>query len=117
MTDTAAPGAGAVAVRRIGLPSDDGEFMPARGKALAQGEIEVIRAWVLQGANWPDPWEPDRHWSYVKPGRPALPGVGDSAWPRNEIDRFVLARLERGEAVPALTAVQRRIVEDFATRR
>jgi len=27
------------------------------------------------------------------------------------------ARLERGEAIPALTAVQRRIVEDYATRR
>ena len=36
-----------------------------------------------------------RHWSYVKPHRPELPNIGDKAWPRNAIDHFILARLER----------------------
>ncbi len=36
-----------------------------------------------------------RHWSFVTPQAAARPDVAKEAWPRNEIDRFVLARLER----------------------
>ncbi len=42
-----------------------------------------------------------QHWAYVKPVRTALPAVKQVAWPRNEIDRFVLARLEREGLKPA----------------
>ncbi len=45
-----------------------------------------------------------QHWAYVKPVRPALPAVKLAAWPRNEIDRFVLARLEREGLTPAPAA-------------
>lgn len=34
------------------------------------------------------------HWAFKPPTRPALPTVKDQAWPRNPVDRFVLARLE-----------------------
>ena len=34
------------------------------------------------------------HWSFIAPVRPQLPAVQDSAWLRNPIDDFVLARLE-----------------------
>src|SRR5207253_1554519 len=37
-------------------------------------------------------WE--QHWSFVKPVRLPLPRVNNTAWPRNPIDRFILARLE-----------------------
>lgn len=37
----------------------------------------------------------DRHWAYVRPERPAIPEVREAAWPKNAIDDFVLARLER----------------------
>src|SRR4029077_1090612 len=36
-----------------------------------------------------------KHWSYVKPTRPALPQVNDKSWPKNAIDNFILARLAR----------------------
>jgi hypothetical protein len=56
---------------------------------LAPREIEQIRAWIEQGAEW------QKHWSLIAPERPALPPVEDRSWPRNPIDHFVLARLER----------------------
>ncbi|HEY9230726.1 MAG TPA: DUF1549 domain-containing protein, partial [Blastocatellia bacterium] len=37
----------------------------------------------------------NKHWAYVKPIWPAIPSVRNATWPRNAIDRFVLARLER----------------------
>src|SRR5437870_393252 len=35
------------------------------------------------------------HWAFVGPVRPPLPPVDHQNWPRNEIDLFVLGRLER----------------------
>ncbi|HWB10248.1 MAG TPA: DUF1553 domain-containing protein [Pirellulales bacterium] len=71
--------------------NDPDELMPppASGKKLSQHEIDVITQWIREGANY------EGHWSYVKPVRAELPAVQDVAWPRNGIDRFLLARLER----------------------
>ena len=41
------------------------------------------------------------HWAWQAPQRPAVPAVKDSAWPRNEIDRFILAKLENQGLTPA----------------
>ena len=40
------------------------------------------------------PTQPKAHWAFVAPHQPALPAVHDPAWGRNDIDRFVLAKLE-----------------------
>src|SRR5207237_169341 len=55
---------------------------------------------IDQGADWPQmatiaSAEQKTHWAYVKPVRPELPVINDRAWPRNAIDYFVLARLEK----------------------
>ena len=44
--------------------------------------------------------QPD-HWAFVPPTRPEPPGVVDRSWPRNPIDRFILAGLEAFEVEPA----------------
>ena len=44
------------------------------------------------------------NWAYVKPVRPELPNVKHSHWPRNSIDFFILARLEKEKLKPALEA-------------
>ena len=62
---------------------------PESEKSLTSGQVELIRLWIEQGARW------DEHWAFVAPRRPAVPDVVDVAWPRNAIDRFVLARLEK----------------------
>ena len=51
-------------------------------------EIDLIQRWIEQGARW------EKHWSFIPPRRAALPEVRNRAWPRNEIDFFVLERLE-----------------------
>ncbi|HET6573086.1 MAG TPA: DUF1549 domain-containing protein, partial [Fimbriiglobus sp.] len=82
-------------VRRV-RADEPGEVMPPpkTGKKLTPHEIEVLTAWVRQGAPYAE------HWSYVKPQRPQLPTVKDTSWPRNGIDHFILARLEREELKP-----------------
>ena len=52
-------------------------------------EIELIRRWIEEGAQW------QKHWSFIPPERPPLPPVTNKEWPRNPIDSFVLARLAR----------------------
>ena len=41
------------------------------------------------------------HWAFVPPARPALPAVKDKAWVKNEIDAFILARLEQAGLKPS----------------
>lgn len=62
---------------------------------LADAEIELIRHWIEQGAEW------EGHWSFIAPKRPALPPVGDARWPRNAIDHFLLGRLDREGLTPS----------------
>lgn len=75
---------------------DPDERMPpaSSGKTLTKSEIELLRRWVAQGADFAE------HWSYVKPTRPELPAVKQQSWPRNEIDYFILARLEKEGLTP-----------------
>jgi len=62
-------------------------------KPLSADQIAVLRRWIEEGAAW------SSHWSFEPPHKPALPHVKKSAWCCNEIDRFILARLE-SEGVP-----------------
>jgi hypothetical protein len=45
-----------------------------------------------------------KHWAFIQPSRPALPAVRNTQWPRNAIDYFVLARLEKERIAPAAEA-------------
>ncbi len=71
---------------------------PDTGKKLSAQEIGLLKKWIKQGAEY------SQHWSYVKPVRATLPKVGGKSWPKNAIDHFVLARLEREKLKPALEA-------------
>ncbi len=77
---------------------DPASVMPPKGERLSAEQIGLIRAWIDQGANWPEAAVASRtkseHWAFQKPVRPDLPEVKNTAWPRNPIDRFILARLE-----------------------
>ena len=76
-------------IRRISS-EDESERMPPKksGKTLSNEQIELIKRWIAQGAEY------QPHWAYVAPKRHPLPEVKDSAWPKSWIDRFLLARLE-----------------------
>ena len=76
---------------------DPDELMPPpeSGKKLTARQVELLTRWIAEGAKWQE------HWAYVKPERPPIPEVKNKKWPRNEIDRFVLARLEKEGLKPS----------------
>ncbi len=79
---------------------DPEEIMPPKGEALSDKEIDILTAWIEQGANWPDePVSKDgrrvsSHWAFQPVKRYQPPTVKQKDWPRNDIDRFILAKLE-----------------------
>jgi mono/diheme cytochrome c family protein len=77
--------------------SDEAMRMPPAdsGRKLSPAEIELLTEWIRQGAHW------QQHWSFVTPTRPALPTVKNTAWPKNAIDYFVLAKLEAENLQPS----------------
>ncbi|MGB7344613.1 MAG: PSD1 and planctomycete cytochrome C domain-containing protein [Pirellulaceae bacterium] len=96
------------------IASDDADLAmppPNSGKSLSQQEIELLRQWIQQDAPYQE------HWAFTKPNRPPLPKVKHKGWPRNNIDRFVLANLESKSLAPAPPAdpetLARRITLDL----
>ena len=77
--------------------TDPGEIMPPpkSNRKLTGEQKEILRRWVDQGAVW------GKHWAYETPIRPALPSVRNIAWPRNSLDYFILARLEKEGLAPS----------------
>src|SRR3989442_11749984 len=77
--------------------SDEDDRMPPlkTGKKLTQAQIESLRRWIAQGAPYA------RHWAYARPARPPLPEVKNKRWPRNPIDQFILARIDRAGLQPS----------------
>jgi hypothetical protein len=43
----------------------------------------------------------DQHWAFTAPSRPPVPTVANKAWPRNAVDHFILARLEKEALKPS----------------
>ena len=83
-------------VRRIASEDEMMRMPPASSThKLTPQEIETLSAWVKQGATW------QAHWAFRAPVRPALPAVRNRAWPKNEIDSFVLARMEAEGLAPS----------------
>ena len=85
--------AGASAVVRMISHADPADRMPKDDDPLSESDIDLIRRWIDQGANW------ERHWAYDVPVRPEPPV--DDSWVRSPIDAFVLARLDEADLVPA----------------
>ena len=94
-----------ILIHRI-LGLDNQKRMPVNAAPLSDEHVRILRAWIDQGAKWPDNASfaggvEDKHWSFVKPVRPQLPKVQDEKWCRNPIDYFVLARLEKEGLKPS----------------
>ena len=80
--------------------------MPMGKDPLPADQIQIVRAWIDQGADWPDgvgtaSAEIKKHWAYVPPKRSELPKVSNASWVANPIDRFVLARLDKEKLAPS----------------
>jgi hypothetical protein len=88
--------------------------MPPK-KALAPQQVADIEAWVKAGAPWPQEGgakvvtkkvfdlqqRRQEHWCWQPVVNSPAPAVKDSAWPRTDADRFILAKLEEKGLKPA----------------
>ncbi|HEV3023277.1 MAG TPA: DUF1549 domain-containing protein, partial [Pirellulales bacterium] len=88
--------------------SGDIEKMPPERPPLSDAEIALLKSWIDQGAAAPADDVPAasrnaaaKHWSFQPLAHPPLPAVANSAWVRNPIDAFVLARLEAEGLTPS----------------
>ncbi|MDZ4288910.1 MAG: DUF1549 domain-containing protein, partial [Prosthecobacter sp.] len=103
--------------------SEDSAMPPK--KKLPANVIADLEAWVRMGA--PDPrsldtvaavqvktaidWNKARDWWSLRPlVAPPRPMVKDNAWPANDVDRFVLARMEQAGLKPAGEADKRALI-------
>ncbi|MEA3208718.1 MAG: hypothetical protein QOE70_1775 [Chthoniobacter sp.] len=105
------------------LTDDPDDHMPSKktGKVLKPQQIELLRRWISEGAEY------QGHWSFIKPERPAVPSIADGGlriadwekrepargaalrkeqgrleqWARNPIDQLILDRLLREGLAPS----------------
>lgn len=68
---------------------------PQTGHKLTEHQIATLKRWIDEGAQW------NEHWAFIAPKRPELPAVKQTAWPRNPVDHFILAKLEKEGLKPA----------------
>ncbi len=96
--------------------------MPPTGR-LKPEEVAVLTKWVELGAPWPaetaaaaiDPGGFDlearkAHWSFQPIRSVPPPAVQNTAWPADDVDRFILARLEAESLQPAADADKRTLL-------
>lgn len=88
--------------------------MPPKYK-LSDAEIDILEDWISMGA--PDPrtqpvvaaakpsgidWEKAKnHWSLQPVKKPVAPAVKDAAWAKDDLDKFILAKIEAAGIKPA----------------
>ncbi len=77
---------------------------PESNRNLKPEQIELLRQWIQQGAVY------QKHWAFESPVRPDSPVVKNSAWVRNDIDRFILATLESKGLEPSPEASRETLI-------
>jgi len=92
--------------------------MPRDSDPLTESQIADLTTWIRNGVAWPEEKIPsyigrDRakyetlrqsHWSWQPLTEPSVPDVADASWPQGEVDRFVIAKLEKEKLAPVADA-------------
>ena len=105
--------------------------MPKEGSLLTDAEVAGLTAWIKDGAAWPREVIPPNlgkiradyvalrtnHWAWQPLTRPQVPVVANDSWSRDNIDRFILAKLKSKDLVPGAdadrTTLIRRVTYDL----
>lgn len=92
-------------IRRI-LSTDDDERMPPPDskKQPTDAQKATLQRWVEQGARWAT------HWAYVPPAKAAPPKVKHESSVLNQVDRFILRRVEAAGLAPSHQADEATLV-------
>ena len=86
-----------------------GDLKMPPGRKLNDQQVATVEKWIAMGMPMPEALQKTKrpgadHWAYQPPKRYPEPQVKDAAWPKNPIDRFVLARLETANLKPSAEA-------------
>jgi hypothetical protein len=89
--------------------------MPPKSRLTAQA-VADLETWIKLGAPWPEltastdaeAWK--KHWAFQPLRNPPLPAVKNVDWPRNDVDRFLLAGLEAKQLAPSPVADRRTLL-------
>ncbi len=86
--------------------SDTSQVMPPpySNLHLTDFEIDLIGKWIQQGAKY------QKHWAFITPEAGTPPDIDDS-WITNDIDRFILAKLEEVNLKPNEQADKERLLK------
>ncbi|OJW23759.1 MAG: hypothetical protein BGO49_00445 [Planctomycetales bacterium 71-10] len=109
---------------------DDAPKMPPK-KKLTDEQVADLSRWIAEGAAWPEEKVAatqvtddaryaklrDEHWAWQPLKAAAVPEVRDGSWPRGDVDRFILAKLEQAGIAPVgdadRTTLLRRVTFDL----
>ncbi len=61
---------------------------PESNLSLSEYEKNILKKWILQGAEW------KKHWSFIKPEKSEIPQIQNNEWVKNEIDIFIAKNIE-----------------------
>ena len=80
----------------IARVTSDDEFtrMPPEGKPLTEQEVQLLKQWISEGAQW------ESHWAFKEVQHPEPPSVKQQDWIKTPVDAFVLNRLEKNKLSP-----------------
>lgn len=92
-------------VRRIHA-DDPNEVMPPPESNLSLSEQEkaLLEKWIVQGAEW------KAHWAFIPPEKPEIPQLKQEQEVANEIDAFMLTKLEEQQITPAPQASKQTLI-------
>ena len=99
--------------------TDEKLQMPPKGKKLSPEQIADLEAWIKLGAPDPRVSQPltpaanvstNRHWAFQPIEMPPIPHVKNERWVQNQIDAFVLAKLDAKGMLPARRADKRTLI-------
>ena len=94
-------------IKRISS-NDPAIMMPVPESHLARlttDEIKLFTKWIEQGAKY------EKHWAFVAPVKEALPEVDNTKWVKNEIDPFILEKMEAKGFEPNETASREALIK------
>ncbi len=90
------------------ISSDDTALLmppPSSNLKLSPREIRLIEKWIRQGAKY------EKHWAFVAPQKADLPKVKQQNWTRNDIDYFILQKIEQKGLAPNEEADKERLLK------
>ena len=80
------------------VSSSDPQIMmppPEMKRQLSEREVALLKKWINEGAKW----EP--YWAFIPPERPTIPEVDEGQYIDNEIDNFIVSKLQASGMTPA----------------